>query len=66
MVTIQLPVPLQAPLHPLKTQPLAGVSLSVTVVPLLKLEPQADPQLIPNGVLVTVALPDTPTESVYA
>src|SRR5271170_1094459 len=64
MVTTQLPAPLHAPLQPPKTQPLAGVSLRVTCVPLAKLALQVDPQLIPDGVLVTVPLPDTPTESV--
>src|ERR1700728_5185804 len=66
MVTTQLPLPLHAPLQPLKNQPLAGVSVSVTCVPLAKLALQVEPQLIPDGVLVTVPLPDTPAESVYA
>src|ERR1700733_9075457 len=60
MVTTQLPAPLHAPLQPLKTQPLAGVSLSVTWAPLAKLALQVEPQLIPDGVLATVPLPDTP------
>ena len=64
IVTVQPLVPPQAPLQPLKTQPLAGVSLSVTWEPLAKLALQVEPQLIPDGVLVTVPLPDTPAESV--
>src|SRR5580658_2450378 len=34
MVTMQLPLPLQAPPQPLKVAPLLGAALSVTVVPL--------------------------------
>jgi hypothetical protein len=33
MVTTQEPVPVQAPLHPVKVDPVAGVAVSVTVVP---------------------------------
>jgi hypothetical protein len=56
-VTLQLPVPLQAPLQPVKVEPLAGLALSATAVPAAKLALQADPQLIPLGLLVTVPLP---------
>ena len=34
MVTVQEPVPVQAPLHPVKVDPLAAVAVSVTDVPL--------------------------------
>jgi hypothetical protein len=63
IVTMQL-VPLQAPLQPAKVQPAAGVALSVTCVPLLKFALQVAPQLIPDGVLVTVPLPKALTVSV--
>src|ERR1700688_425863 len=64
IATEQMPVPLQAPLQPLKPEPAAGVADKVTCVPLAKLALQAAPQLIPDGELVTVPLPDTLTERV--
>ena len=33
MVTLQAPVPVQAPLHPVKTEPAAGVAAKLTTVP---------------------------------
>src|SRR5580704_1227533 len=63
IVTTQLPVPLQAPPQPLKAAPWAGVAVSVTGVPLPKLELHAVPQLMPGGELVTLPLPNTPTAS---
>src|SRR5580692_6613081 len=63
IVTTQLPVPLQAPPQPLKAAPWAGVAVSVTGVPLPKLELHAAPQLMPEGELVTLPLPNTPTAS---
>jgi hypothetical protein len=56
-VTTQLPVPLQAPLHPAKLQPAAGVSVSITVVPLSNVVEQVPGQAIPEGLLVTLPLP---------
>jgi hypothetical protein len=35
MVTMQEPVPVHAPLHPVKVEPAAAVAVSVTDVPLL-------------------------------
>ena len=35
MVTVHLPVPVQAPLQPVKVDPAAGVGLRVTTVPLV-------------------------------
>ena len=64
MVTTQLPVPLQAPPQPVKFQPFAGASLSVTWAPLAKFALQVEPQLMPDGELVTVPLPVSLTESV--
>ncbi len=57
IVTTQLPVPLQAPLQPANTDPLAGVSVNVTTVPLAKSAVQVPVQLIPAGLLVTVPEP---------
>src|SRR5438093_11251646 len=58
IVTTQIPVPLHpAPLQPLNTDPLAGVAVSVTDVPLANDALHVAPQLIPTGLLVTVPLP---------
>lgn len=57
MVTEQVPVPVQAPLQPVKVDPAAAVSVKVTTVPLLKLALQVLGQLIPLGLLLTVPLP---------
>src|SRR6202021_1522813 len=57
MATTQLPVPLHAPLQPLKIESLAGAAVSVTCVPPTKLPAHVEPQLIPEGELVTVPLP---------
>src|SRR6185503_8206401 len=51
------PVPVQAPLQPVKVAPAAGVAVSVTAVPLLKDAEQVAPQLTPAGALVTVQGP---------
>src|SRR5438046_1785759 len=57
-VPTQVPVPEQPPpLQPVKVEPAAGVAVSVTAVPLVKLAEQVAPQLIPAGELVTVPLP---------
>jgi hypothetical protein len=45
------------PLQPAKVEPEAGVAVRATTVPLLKLEEQVEPQVIPAGELVTVPLP---------
>ena len=63
IVTTQLPVPLHAPPQPLKAAPWADVAISVTGVPLPKLELHVAPQLMPGGELVTVPLPNTLTAS---
>ena len=57
IVTVHLPVPVHAPLHPLNTDPEAAEAVSVTTVPLAKFALQVVPQLIPEGVLATVPLP---------
>ena len=57
-VTTQEPVPEQpAPLHPLNTELAPGVAVSVTTVFLSNCALQEAPQLIPEGVLVTVPEP---------
>ena len=56
-LTVQLPVPWQAPDQPLKVDPEAGVAVSTTAVPLLNVAEQVEPQLIPAGLLVTVPVP---------
>lgn len=52
IVTVHAPVPAQAPLHPLNTDPAAAVGVSVTAVPLLKSNEHVLPQLMPAGLLV--------------
>src|SRR5207249_4723266 len=60
-VTEQLPVPVQPPpFQPAKVEPLAGVAVSVTKVPLSNEAEQAAPQSIPGGLEVTVSLPVPP------
>lgn len=49
--------PAQEPLQPANVEPAAGVAVSVTEVPVVKLALQLVPQLIPAGVLVTVPPP---------
>jgi hypothetical protein len=48
----------------MKLMPGAGVAVSVTGVPLLKLALHVDGQLMPTGLLVTEPLPVKLTESV--
>jgi hypothetical protein len=57
MVQVVPLLPVQPPPQRLKTQPLAGVAVSLTWVFLAKLPVQVLPQLIPAGALVTVPLP---------
>src|ERR1700722_15036059 len=59
MATVQvLLVPLQPPPdHPAKVEFMTGVSVSTTSVPALKPAVQVFPQLIPDGLLVTVPCP---------
>jgi hypothetical protein len=45
------------PLQPANVEPLAGVAVKVTIVPLLYDAEHALPQFIPEGLLVTVPLP---------
>ena len=54
-VTLQLPVPVQAPDQPANVELAFGAAVSVTIVPLAKLALHIAPQLIPEGLLVIVS-----------
>ncbi len=60
-MTVQFPVPVQAPLQPVNAKPAAGVAVSVTWVLAVKATLQVAPQLMPAGLLVTEPLPTTET-----
>ena len=60
IVTLQVPVPEQFPDQPEKTDPLAGVAVSVTLVPVEYAWEHVAPQLMPAGFELTV--PDPPPE----
>src|SRR5262245_23315514 len=47
IVTEQVPVPVHAPLQPVKAEPVLAAAVSVTTVPLLNENEQVAPQLIP-------------------
>jgi hypothetical protein len=57
MLTVQLPVPEHAPVQPVNVEPVAGVAVKVTAVPLANAAEQVAPQEMPVGALVTVPLP---------
>jgi hypothetical protein len=65
MLTVQVPVPEQAPLQPLKALPGSAVAVSVTLVPLGKDALQRVPQLMLQWVTVPVPGPALLTLSVY-
>jgi hypothetical protein len=58
MLTVQVPPPEQSPDHPVKPEPVAGVAVSVTLVPLSNACEQVEPQLSPTGLEVTEPEPD--------
>jgi hypothetical protein len=66
MVTEQAPVPVHAPLHPVKTDPTAGLAVSATTVPGPNPVEQVTPQLMPAGFEVTVPDPAPALETVSA
>jgi hypothetical protein len=57
MVTEQVPVPLQAPLHPAKVEPEPATAVKTTVAPLVKFALHVLGQVMPLGLLVTVPVP---------
>src|SRR5688572_16075514 len=57
IVTMQLPVPVHAPLQPAKEDPEDAVAVSVTTVAVAKIAEQAAPQLIPAGLETTLPSP---------
>jgi len=57
IVTVQPPLPVQAPLQLLKAKPLAGVGAKVTGDPPVNVWLHVDGQLMPEGLLATVPLP---------
>jgi hypothetical protein len=60
IVTVQVPLPLQAPLQPANVEPALGVGVSVTVVPSVNEAEHVVPQSIAAGELVTVPEPEPP------
>src|SRR5206468_529943 len=57
MVTLQVPVPAQPPLQPVKADPAAGVAVRVTTVPFANDAEHAAPHEMPAGALVTLPVP---------
>jgi hypothetical protein len=57
MVTVQDPVPVHAPLQPVKVDVPSGTAVKVTTVPELYVSVQSRPQTIPAGLEVTVPPP---------
>src|SRR3954453_21701433 len=55
--TSQVPVPLQAPLQPVKRDPAAAAAVRVTLVPSSNVWLQVAPHAMPSGALVTVPVP---------
>ena len=56
-VTLQVPVPVQAPDQPANVEVAFGTAVSVTMVPLVKLALHIAPQLMPAGLLMIVPAP---------
>ena len=57
IIKLQVPELVQAPLHPAKVEPVAGVAVRVTPEPKRKFELQVEPQLSPEGELETIPEP---------
>ena len=56
-VIVHTPVPVQAPPHPVKVEPVPGVAVRVTVLPAAMVALQVLPQFTPAGDEVTVPAP---------
>jgi hypothetical protein len=56
-VTLQAPPPVQPPDQPVNVEPPVGVAVRVTAVPLLNVALHVCPQLMPDGLLLTVPVP---------
>jgi hypothetical protein len=57
MVTLQAPVPVHAPLQPVKVEPVPGVAVNTTIVPVVNEAAHVAPQAMPAGALVTAPVP---------
>jgi hypothetical protein len=57
IVTVQVPVPVQAPAQPIKLEPAEDVAVKVTLAPCKKLEVQVAPQSTPAGLLEMLPVP---------
>ena len=57
MITLHVPIPEQAPLHPAKVEPAAAVAVSVTAVPVAMDAEHKPGQDMSGGLAVTVPLP---------
>jgi hypothetical protein len=63
---VEVAVPLQSTLQPEKTETLSGTTVRSTLVPLVNIKKQVEPQAIPSGlpVIVPPPVPDWVTSSV--
>ena len=57
MSRLQVPVPVQAPLQPVKDEPPAAAAVRTSIVPLSKSSVQSEPQVMPVPVTVPVPVP---------
>src|SRR5262245_65475286 len=57
IVTLQVPVPVQAPLQPVKVEPAAGVAARVTTVPVVTEDEDVAAPVMPAGAPVVVPPP---------
>ncbi|MCB0862107.1 MAG: hypothetical protein KDB66_02710 [Solirubrobacterales bacterium] len=64
IVTLQVPVPVQAPDQPVNDEPVPAVGVNVTSVPKSKSAVQLEPQFTPAGAEVTVPEPAPDFETV--
>src|SRR3989338_11716099 len=67
ILSVQFPVPVHAPVHPVKVSPDAGVAVRVTDVPELSETEHVGPQLMvaPLPITVPEPVPDLVTVRVY-